>query len=62
MKTKLKIGDNVEFDNKLVHGTATITNIVEKDIYEKINGERIRYILNLNGTTHICSPSEIIAK
>ena len=61
MDKQLKIGDVVEFDNGLIHTkNAVITNIVQKDIYEKINGERTRYILNVNNKTFICSPSEII--
>lgn len=62
MNEVLKVGDVIEFDNKLVGGIATITKVSEKTAFEKANGERIRYVLNLNGTTHICSPSEVIRK
>ena len=66
MNEVLKVGDVIEFDNKLVSGIATITKVSEKTAFEKANGEKIRYVLNLNGTTkkilELSSPSEVIKK
>lgn len=56
------IGDKIEFDNGLIKSIATIKDISRKKIFDKINGEDTRYILNCNNTTQLCSPSQIIKK
>ena len=60
MKT-LKVGNVIAFDNGLVKSNnATITIVSEKTVSEKINGEKIRYIVETEGGyTHICNPSEV---
>ena len=57
----LKIGDNVSFGNNSINvKDAIVIDILEKGIFKEINGEKIRYILELDGFKYICSPSEII--